>query len=228
MFFLRLFRIPCVFANQNQFFLEENIPVRPQATDFDYDAFYAAQAKPFKRMHLAAEVERLYILTYGWTKELNSSRILGDFEPRVGHAAYNKTYLEFDEVSAIMHRSACALALSRKEGAMWAACEALLSGIPVVSTKSKGGRERYFDPRTVKMVSATPKAVKLAVEEFKSNPPDPAEVRRITLEKMENDRQKTVDFFQKNLLPGSHYTGEEIYNRLFRDGEARTPVEWNS
>jgi glycosyltransferase involved in cell wall biosynthesis len=225
-FFLRMFGIRCVLLNQNQFLLEENIAVRTVQSPFDYDAFYAAQAKPFKRMHLAQEIEKLYILTYGWSKELNSTRILSEFEPSVGHASYNKNYLGFEEVAEIMSQSACALALSRKEGAMWAAVEALLSGLPLVSTKSIGGRDRYFDPQTVKMVPADPAAVKAAVEEFKRNPPDPAEVRRITLEKMEADRKVTVEWFQDRILKEAGYSNANIYARLFRDGSARTPIDF--
>jgi glycosyltransferase involved in cell wall biosynthesis len=228
MLFLRMFGIRCLFANQNQFLIDKNIPLRMNHQQFDYDAFYAAQARPFKRMHLASNIERLYILTYRWTKELNATRILRDFEPSVGHATYNKSFLEFDAVVKVMHKSACALALSRKEGAMWAACEALLSGIPVVSTKSIGGRDRYFDSRTTKIVPARPSAIKDAVEEFKSNPPDPTEVRRITLEKMEEDRKITIKYFQNVILNGANYSDNEIYKRLFQDGPARTSVDFQS
>lgn len=224
MFYLRLCGIPCAFVNQNQFLLEENIPVRSRETNFDFDAFYAAQAKTFKRMHLASDVQRLYILTYGWPGHLNHTRNLGDFEPRVQHAMHNKTYLDFAEISTLMHRSACALALSRKEGAMWAASEALLSGLPVVSTASKGGRDRYFDPRTVKLVAAKSSAVAAAVDMFRASPPDPLEVRRITLEKMMKDRRETVRFMRERVLANTAFTNDEIYSRLFKDGEARTAL----
>lgn len=223
-FWLRLCGISCVYINQNQFLLEENIPVRGSNAAITYDAFYAAQAKPFKRMQLAAGIGRLYILTYGWPKELNAGRILAEFEPTVAHADYNRSYIDFEEVSVLMRQSVCALALSRKEGAMWAACEALLSGIPVVSTPSIGGRERYFDPRTVKMVRPNAPAVREAAEAFKRNPPDPEDVRRITLEKMNEDRQKTVQYFQEKLLKNECYSDAEVYRTLFSDGPGRTPI----
>ncbi len=113
-------------------------------------------------------------------------------------------------------------------GEIYFFCETLLSGIPVVSTKSIGGRNRYFDPRTTKIVPARPSAIKDAVEEFKSNPPDPTEVRRITLEKMEEDRKITIKYFQNVILNGADYSDNEIYKRLFQDGPARTSVDFQS
>lgn len=49
----------CILMNQN---LHE---YTIQSQEKKYDAIYIAQARPFKRMELAKEVEKLYILTYG-------------------------------------------------------------------------------------------------------------------------------------------------------------------
>jgi len=49
-------------------FISQNIYVdsdvyRPMGLDKDFDAIYVAQMKPFKRHHLAARINRLYIAT---------------------------------------------------------------------------------------------------------------------------------------------------------------------
>jgi len=97
-YIMRLLGLECVLMNQNQFLLEENIPLKKSIGDDMYDAFYAAQAQPFKRMYLASEVKKLYILTYRWPKRLNRKRVLANFEPKVSHANYNRSYIQFEDV----------------------------------------------------------------------------------------------------------------------------------
>lgn len=221
---LRLLNIRCVFANQNQFLLDENIPICPTPRQCDYHAVYVAQAKPFKRLHLASKISKLCIVTYGWPAELDATRRLRDFEPMVAHADYNRAYLGFHDVAKIMHRSSCALALSRCEGAMWAATEALLAGLPVVSTRSTGGRDRYFDRRTVRIVRPNADAVLAATMGLVNEQIDPHLVRDVTLQRIEIDRKRTVAFFAQSLMKGHRHSAETIYSHLFKDGPHRTPV----
>jgi len=108
---------------------------------------------------------------------------------------------------------------------MWAAYEALLAGLPLVSTPSIGGRDRYFDSTTVRIVRPTPEAVKEGVNYWLQNTPDPSFIRTQTLKKINTDRALSVQIF-KNLIShhGVKYTDSAIYDCLFRDGPARTPI----
>ena len=54
--------------------------------------------------------------------------------------------LNTEEVRRILVQSRCGLALSAQEGAMYASGEYLLAGLPVVTTRSRGGRDAFTIP----------------------------------------------------------------------------------
>lgn len=79
--------------------------------------------------------------------------------------------------------------LSDKEGACYASVEYLLSGLPVVSTVSIGGRDVFLDNRFCRTVKSTSNAVYNAVEELRSLNISPEFVR-----------QETIKSFQPHVL----------------------------
>jgi glycosyltransferase involved in cell wall biosynthesis len=141
-----------------------------------YDAIYTAQLTAFKRHGLAKNIEKLMIISYGGD--------LHEFCPELKHADFNRTFLPREELARRYNQSYAGLCLSAVEGAMFASCEYLLCGIPVVSTPSKGGRDEFFTTENSIIVSPEPEAVAQAVNHWKSHPPDPYSIRRQTLETM--------------------------------------------
>jgi glycosyltransferase involved in cell wall biosynthesis len=196
----KVFRLDSVLFNQN-FHLPEQVfrPVHGASSDFD--AIYVAQAKPFKRLQLAAKINRLFVLTYfSRGKNESGDYDLHQFQPEIAHCDFNKGFIhDPDEICQLYARSACGLALSRKEGAMWASMEYLLAGLPVVTTPNIGGRDRYFRSEYVKWVKPNPQAVAEAVKFFVENPPDRAAIRRKVLELIENDRMQFLEYLNHRL-----------------------------
>ncbi len=86
--------------------------------------------------------------------------------------------------------------MSAVEGANYATVEYMLTGLPVVSTESIGGRSEFFDDDYVKVVDADPKAVARGVREMIDRDIDPELIRRRTLEKVERHRSVFVDLLQ--------------------------------
>jgi glycosyltransferase involved in cell wall biosynthesis len=71
--------------------------------------------------------------------------------------------------AAIRHHinsSVCGLMLSDIEGACYASTEYLLCGVPVVTTKSFGGRDEYYEEENHLTVRATPAHVAEGVSYF--------------------------------------------------------------
>ncbi|MEL6195247.1 MAG: hypothetical protein AAFR66_24530 [Bacteroidota bacterium] len=177
--------------NQNIHACEHNFIIQDEL-DKEYDASYIAAAKKYKRIHLAEEVDNLFVITYFWpdVRDEHGFWDLHGFEPRIQHAKFNKERISSSEISTILNRSHCGLALSKKEGAMWASMEYLLTGLPIVTTPSIGGRDFFFDDRFVLEVKDKPAAVKEGVEEIKSRKIDPTFVRSETLQKIFKYREK--------------------------------------
>jgi hypothetical protein len=138
---LRLFGIDSVFCNHNCFIDENIFTNRPRAPK-KYAAVYNAVLYDFKRHSLVAAIKgNVAFLTY-----------------RYENATY-KNHLDNAALVEAYNESYTGLALSSVEGAMYASCEYLLCGIPVVSTRSKGGRDVFFDDYNSIIADAVPEQV---------------------------------------------------------------------
>ncbi|MEO5991477.1 MAG: hypothetical protein ABIP68_07560 [Ferruginibacter sp.] len=188
--FAKLCGFRSYFINQNLHVDEHTF--RPINSDKIYDCVYTAQAAPFKRLHLAEKINSLYIITFckGIHRNPDGSYNIGMYEPRIKHAKCNETRIPSTEVNVKLNQSKCGLALSAKEGSMLAFVEYLLAGIPVVTTKSKGGRDLYFNKDFVTNVKADSTEIKKAVDEIITKKINPEDIRSKTLKVMVSHRLK--------------------------------------
>ena len=195
--FAKFFGFESYHINQN-LNVNEHI-FKPLGLKKEFDCVYTAQAKPFKRIHLAEKIKSLFIITMckGEHRNPNGSYNIGMYEPRVNHAKCNETRIDSEEVNKILNQSKIGLALSAKEGAMLAFVEYLLAGIPVVTTKSKGGRDHYINKSFVKTIKSDPDQVKMAVEELIERDISPELIRNKTLEIISAERRKFFDVVKK-------------------------------
>lgn len=185
----------------NAFCYGQNLHIRdnfytPQQSVKMYDAVYAAQLANFKRLHLAAEVKRLFVVTYqSGKKEWD----LHDYESSLAHAEYNKVFISKEEVRAVYQKSKVGLALSASEGAMWASVEYLMCGLPVVTTPSRGGRSRYLSSENSIEVAPTIDSVCRGVDELIGEARNADDIRNFTLEMIKKDRQFYLEFLEKRV-----------------------------
>lgn len=140
-----------------------------------YDAIYIAAMREYKRLWLAQDIARLRII---------SRNRLPDQEEKLEewclkNASINIDWIHRTEMYKELAGAGVGLALSSNEGIMLANVEYLLSGLPVVSTKSSGGRDQYYTASNVKIVPADKKAVGTAVQEWQNEwTPDLAKLIR--------------------------------------------------
>ncbi len=185
--YLRSCGISAIYANQNmlcnehKFFVEE---AKPQKL---FDAVYAAALAPFKRLHLVEELRSLFVVTY---KVGTNVYDLHQEYPGLSHVSFNRSFLGSPEVRHLYNQSRCGLALSRREGAMWASMEYQLCGLPVVSTKSRGGRFKYYDEDFWIVAQPSRHRVRIAVQNALKLTISPDEIRCRTLEKMAAERKR--------------------------------------
>ncbi len=194
---------------------EKAYSVEPDAPKL-YDAVYAAQLQPFKRLQLAAEVEKLFVLTYTPGRSEND---LPAFCPALRHAAFNRTWVDGPGKNRIYNQSRVGLCLSAVEGPMLASLEYQLAGLPVVSTPSQGGRDTYYHPESCLVVSPNPRAVKAGVGQMVHRSPDPLTIRLQTLARLTDDRWAYVTQLAACVQKdgGTRLDPEVLYGRLFTD-----------
>ena len=124
----------------------------------------------YKRQYLAAKVDNLALIAerenYEVLPEGNKCSFISDHKltPR--------------EVLDVYHQSKVGLILSAMEGGCFASSEYLLSGLPVVSTFSVGGRELYYNSQNSIQCESKEGEVAKAVKELIALNPDRNQIRK--------------------------------------------------
>jgi glycosyltransferase involved in cell wall biosynthesis len=189
------------FCNQNAL-VDESIYIPLRDIQKKYDAVYDARLLRFKRHHLAAHVRSLGLIYYSAPTEDDTEYMNGLIQ-NFSHAhffnhdqtgAYRK--LSAPEVNDALNQCRVGLCLSSEEGAMYASVQYLLAGLPVVTTRSIGGRDVFFDDEIALTVEATAEAVADGVGGMIGRDLDPEYVRAKTLAKMKIHRDYFVDLVQ--------------------------------
>lgn len=155
--------------NQNSWLDENLYSIKPVKKHFK--AIYIARRATFKRHHLANKVEDLALIA-GGRRHGNKEDII--LPP---HVYNNESPLNADQVVEKINQSNCGLCLSKEEGASFCSSEYLLCGIPVVSTKSQGGRDYWYDDYNSIICNDTEEDIANAVNFFSNNKRDPEIIR---------------------------------------------------
>jgi glycosyltransferase involved in cell wall biosynthesis len=196
-------------------FISQNIYVdvdtfKPSNREKIYDCIYVAQLKPYKRHYLAKNLERILLVTHDVGARKSYQRI-------VPNASFNDHSLSKVEMADALNSARCSLALSKVEGGMLASFESLLCGVPVVSTRSKGGRDVFLNSCNSIIVDANEKDVASAVAHFKRNPPDPELIRARALSDIESHRIQFCNYISdlSVFLGGIMVDPMERYEKYF-------------
>jgi glycosyltransferase involved in cell wall biosynthesis len=191
--------IPATFASQNAMLDERRYTV--ETAEKQFDAVCNGRMTRFKRHWLGRDIPRLLVVgginapddTVEYFEEVRSILPRAHFT----HAQQLRAWLQPEQVSQMLNRAHVGLCLSACEGAMYAAVEYLLCGLPVVTTCSLGGRDEWFDTRYVRTVPDDPAAVAAAVQELLRLRLPPQWIRQQTLQKVCKHRRAFVEVVQQ-------------------------------
>lgn len=176
--------------NQNAW-LDYNSVMRPEpVTKKLYDAIYVARFSPFKRHFLASKVPNMALVAGN-----NHGNALSDELP--AHSYLNDEPLTPEQVCHKINQSVCGLILSAEEGACFASSEYLLCGIPVVSTRSEGGRDVWYNEYNAIICDDSAEDVARAVEYFNSHRCDPERIRSDYIEQSNGYRDRFINHLQQ-------------------------------
>jgi glycosyltransferase involved in cell wall biosynthesis len=160
------------FLYQNAFIDETKFRIMPEKSK-RFDAVYAAQMWDRKRHELAALVDPIVLIfalhlgpaalaRLAQVKSFMPQAVLANGDPLAPGGEYR--YLGASEICGVFNQSRVGLCLSAHEGASLSCVEYLLTGLPVVSTPSLGGRDVIFEAPWALICDETPEAVRDAVK----------------------------------------------------------------
>jgi glycosyltransferase involved in cell wall biosynthesis len=175
-----------------------------------YDAIYLARFAPFKRHELCAEVPNLALVAGNAWGQVN------DYIPP--HTYINEKPLAVNEVSEKIAESHVGLILSEAEGACFSSSEYLLSGIPVVSTISAGGRDIWYNDYNSIVCAPNADAIRSAVAELKSRNRNPQMIRDIHVNLSKSMRQSFIKMHKEicAINGEEHFNTEEYFVNNFK------------
>jgi hypothetical protein len=110
--------------------------------------------------------------------------------------------LLLSDVNRHLNRARVGLCLSEREGAMFASTEYLLSGLPIVTTPSTGGRDVYYDAEYCWTVPPDPRSVADAVHALAARGVPRAHIHHRTLQRLELDRARFLALINAILEEG--------------------------
>jgi len=193
-------KLPNFFCHHNAF-IDERIFRPLQRVQKTLDAVYTARLVKIKRHRLAKDIP-VWGLLYGYDiteyeKQMSYLNRLSQMMPGMvllngdpGPDQYK--YLTPHQVCEAYNKAHVGLCLSAIEGGNYATTEYMLSGLPVVSTRSLGGREFFLDPSTSRIVDDDPAAIAQAVCELIDQRIPPHFVRLQALKKMQEMRNDFI------------------------------------
>jgi len=186
---LRKKNINCLLVNQNQFLNKSQLCVITDSPK-KYNAVYNAGFFEYKRHFLANKVKDVALISRG-SGDLEIFNAVKSMEG-VSLLNFNDNdyrWMGLQEINRVYNESYCGLCLSKTEGAMKACMEYLLSGIPVVTTVNRGGRDFFLDGRFTIWVDDDPDSVLNAVNCFVKNRISPDLIRSETIRKINQSHE---------------------------------------
>jgi len=189
-----------ILCNSNCF-VDESVFRPLPSTAKRFDAVYNARLDKLKRHFLAEDIASLALISGSMDGELE---YIHETRRRLSHAySFNHSksgeyrMLPREEVNACLNACRVGLCLSENEGPMFASAEYLLSGLPIVTTPSPGGRDVFFEDRFVLTVAPDPQAISQAVREVIGWKVPPEIPRSAMLEKIRSHREAFISLVQE-------------------------------
>lgn len=182
-----------------------------------YDAVYNANLSAFERRHLAALIPSCIHIGYiaDPSKRHDPVTEVARTRAKLPHHDFANAVDDFgsrrlspNRVNKTLALARVGLCLSAAEGAMTSSMEDMLASLPIVSTPSLGGRDRYFHPETSLIVDPNPRAVRDAVAALVARNIPREYVREKALAMIAPQRRAFNDFIA-SLRPGKEPSGSD-------------------
>ena len=209
------------FLDENKFIIKENNKI--------YDAVMNCRPENWKRPYLAKEIKNLAILKgYNFIKD--DYYDLNQLNPKFIN---NDMRLSPNEVANIYNQSKVGLIFSEKEGACYSSSEYLLCGLPVISTKSEGGRDIWYNDKNSIIcednVESVLECVNKAIKNLDNGYFNSNEIRNMHIKMSMEHRKNMIDMVSKifekyNINEDS---SKLFYNNLMKSDKMKSNMSIN-
>ncbi len=175
--------VDCIIGN-SQIFINENTYKPIIATEKKYEALYNSIFSPFKNHQLCKNIQNLALIHQRYEANASDENRVRHLLPQakiINEASDPISYIKLtvDEVCHAINQSYIGLSLSEVDGACNETMEYLLCGTPVVSVRSKGGKDRFLTPDLVEFADPNPDSVMAAITKLRQKDIAKNDIREI-------------------------------------------------
>lgn len=209
-----------IFVNQNCLLDYSIFDIKDE--EIKYDMVMNCRPELWKRPFLAEKVEKLAYIK-GATYRSEEEKY--DYS-KLNCKFINENRISAEKVNEIYNQSYCASIFSDSEGACYSSSEYLLSGLPVISTHSKGGRDTWYTPDNSIIVDpnedAVANAVKTCIQKINNGEFNRQNIRNKHIEKSHEMRNNIIQCTQyifdlHNIdIDASEYWEKNFFHKLIK------------
>jgi hypothetical protein len=210
-----------LFCNHNAF-LNENIFKIENISKKEYDLVIDSAFNTYKNVKFAKNIPNVVHIGYFTNHESSKNNsIVPNFGILANYLSVNGSYkrLNKNEISDFYNKSLMGGIFSHVEGACFASSQYLLCGLPVISTKSIGGRDIWYNEDNSIICESNEESVLEAYETVKkklfNREFNREKIRNTHLKQMDEHRNTLVEYIKnKFLLLNENVDTVEIKNHL--------------
>jgi len=200
-------KIECLFVNHNTFinetlyFIEENIEKK-------FDIFVNSTFSPYKRLEFTKLINNIaYVGRYPEDYDikninLNENVCFLNFKDNI-FTKENHRWINPEEINKISNKCLMGGIFSKIEGSCFSSGQYLLCGLPIISSKSIGGRDIWYNEKNMIYCEESPESVLKCIEIVKNMLDkklfDKYEIRKTHIELQEHFRSYLTNYIIEKL-----------------------------
>jgi hypothetical protein len=194
-----------MFCNQNAF-LNERVFDIIEHVPKTYDLIVDSAFHEYKNVEKAKRIENT--LHIGYFKPVENVVIIPSYGKLANFANANATgkykRLTKPQINAHYNESRVAGIFSLLEGACFASSQYLLAGLPVISTRSQGGRDIWYNEFNCIICENDEDSIynahQMALRRLESGEFNARQIRQLHLQQMDEHRNRLIDYIKCNVL----------------------------
>jgi hypothetical protein len=203
-FFEKKVSCDVLFCNHNAF-LDEKKYIIYNSLHKKYDMVIDSAFHEYKNVNVAKKIQNtIHIGYFKYDKRNTDDKVIPNFGTLVNFKNGEYTKLDKQLINVYYNQSLMGGLFSECEGACFASSQYLLCGLPVISIKSVGGRDIWYNEHNSIICEnnedSVYEAVELAKSKIVSGEFNREKIRDLHLKQMDEHRNTLIEYINKRLL----------------------------
>ena len=191
-----------LFCNHNAFLNEDIFNINENDMNKEYDLVIDSAFHNYKNVNLARKIPN--VIHIGYYKKDQLEIVMPNYGVILNYLSGSYERINKTEINNFYNKSLIGGIFSTTEGACFASSQYLLCGLPVISTKSVGGRDIWYNDKNSIICEDNEEAIfeayKLAKEKIKNGDFNKYDIRNAHIKQMDEHKNTLSMYLKKKFL----------------------------